>query len=74
MERLLGGKIDDKGGWYLPFIYLDAVMDLEHSSLMDENINNVISGNPNKAVIDRVKSFLDISKTTAARWGQQTAS
>ena len=56
MERL-SGKITDKRGWYLPFIYLDAVMDLVPSYLMDEEINKVLDNNPNEKVIERMKDF-----------------
>ena len=61
------GKIDDKRGWYLPFIYLDAVMDLESSALMDQNINNVIAGNPNATVIKRMQEFFGYFKDNCGK-------
>ena len=54
--RLFGGKITDAAGWYLPFLYLDAVIDIEKPDL-PKQVKNVLAGNPNNKTIERLAKF-----------------
>ena len=65
--RLLGGKIDDKDGWYLPFIYLDGIVDIKDPSCIDEEIRNVLQNNPNKEVVSRLQRFFALFKDSKGK-------
>ena len=43
-ERLLGGKMNDKWGWYLPSLYLDGYIDIHGEQSLDEGIDEVMRG------------------------------
>ena len=70
-ERLIGGKIDDSDGWYLPSIYLDAVVDIEGPGKMETSIQNVLDGNPNPTAIDRLKEFYGYFKNICKELDQE---
>ena len=53
----------------IPFMYLDAVMDLVPSYLMDEEINKVLNNNPNEKVIERMKDFFSYFKDNCGKMG-----
>ena len=56
-SRLLGGKLDDSDGWYLPFIYLDGYIDRHGKDSVQEGIQGVLSGNPDMELIKRLIEF-----------------
>lgn len=56
--RLIGGRIDDKGGWSLPYRYLDAVVDVEGPDIFETQIENVLNKKPNDIVIQRLKKYV----------------
>ena len=56
-QRLIGGKIDDNAGWYLPFIYLDGVIDIKGPDCLNEEIQNVLHNKPNQTIVQRLKTF-----------------
>ena len=59
-KHLLGGKLDDKGGWYLPFIYLDGYIDIHGENSVQKGIDDVLKNNPDQKVIDRLKEFFQL--------------
>ena len=69
MERLLSGKITDEDGWYLPYKYLDAVVDLVPSNLMDDEINKVLDNNPDEKVIERMRDFFGYFENNCGKIG-----
>ena len=56
-QRLIGGKIDDIYGWYLPFIYLDGVIDIKGPESLSTEIQNVLNNKPNQLMVQRLKTF-----------------
>ena len=59
-KHLLGGKLDDKDGWYLPFIYLDGYIDIHGKNSVQKGIDDVIANKPDEKVIDRLKKFFQL--------------
>ncbi|KAI6646141.1 Spherulin [Oopsacas minuta] len=55
--RLLGGKLDDSDGWYLPFIYLDAFIDVHGRQSLQQGIDDVLQGKPDPIVVQRLTEF-----------------
>ena len=53
-ERLLGGKMNDGYGWYLPFIYLDGYIDIHGRQSVNTAVNDVINGKVDSHVCDRL--------------------
>lgn len=43
-ERVIGGKMNDAGGWYLPFLYLDGYIDVHGSQALDDAIDELTRG------------------------------
>lgn len=66
--RLLGGKIDDTSGWYLPFIYLDGFIDLHSPENLSAAINNVINGKPDLRLIKRLQEFVKYFQDTEGHY------
>ena len=56
-KRLIGGTIDDSDGWYLPFIYLDGVIDIKGPGSLRKEIKNVMDNNPDQTMVQRLKTF-----------------
>ena len=56
-SRLLGGKLDDSEGWYLPFIYLDGYIDRHGKDSVQKGIEDVLKGKPDEELIKRIKEF-----------------
>ena len=59
-KHLLGGKLDDKHGWYLPFIYLNGYIEIYGKHNVQKGINDVLANNPDKLVIGRLKEFFHL--------------
>ena len=59
-KHLLGGKLDDKHGWYLPFIYLNGYIEIYGKHNVQRGINDVLANNPDQLVIDRLKEFFHL--------------
>ena len=59
-KHLLGGKLDDKYGWYLPSIYLNAYIEVYGKQNVQKGINDVLANNPDQLVIDRIKEFFNL--------------
>ena len=71
--RLLGGKLDDSEGWYLPFIYLDGVIDLIATDNLEEEIQKVIDGNPNQIVIARLRKFATLFEDESGKYVEESS-
>ena len=58
-QRLIGGRINDTYGWYLPFIYLDGVIDFKGSDpdSLRKEVQNVLDNNPDQTIVQRLKTF-----------------
>ncbi|XP_057310487.1 uncharacterized protein LOC130648451 [Hydractinia symbiolongicarpus] len=56
--RRVGGKIDDSVGWYLPFIYLDGVVEILEPKWIDCQIKDVLAGNPHCETVQRLRQEL----------------
>ncbi|XP_057311496.1 uncharacterized protein LOC130649260 [Hydractinia symbiolongicarpus] len=69
--RLLGGKIDDSAGWYLPFIYLDGVVDILGPKCIDSQIKDVLAGNPHSETVQRLRQFFGYFKNNCGDLDQE---
>jgi len=57
-ERVYGGKMNDKDGWYLPFLYLDGYVDLYGSSALDHAMQELLAGSFDKTTCERLRWFI----------------
>lgn len=65
--RLIGGKIEDSAGWYLPYIYLDGVVDIRGPGCVQTQIQDVLNGKPNALTIERLRKFFGYFKNNCGQ-------
>ena len=56
-ERLLGGKMNDVYGYYLPDMYIDGYIDMYGSDKAQEAIDNVLSGVVDMGLCSRLTEY-----------------
>ena len=73
-QRLISGKINDTGGWYLPFIYLDGVIDVKGSDpdSLRKEIDNVINNNTDQTIVQRLKTFFIFFKDCIGKFDEKS--
>ena len=57
-ERLLGGKMNDVYGYYLPDMYIDGYIDMYGSDKAQEAIDNVLSGVVDMGLCSRLTEYV----------------
>ena len=68
-KRLLGGK--HEGDWYLPYNYIDVVIDILGASKLEEEIENLLKGDPNPVALERFGHFLSYFQDKNGDFGSQ---
>ena len=63
-SRLLGGKLDDSEGWYLPFIYLNGYIDIHGKDSVQAGIDGVLSKKQVETLITRLREFFSLFPKT----------
>ena len=53
-DRVVGGKMNDKYGWYLPHIYLDGYIDIHGSQSLDKAIDELGRGIVDQTLCERL--------------------
>lgn len=61
-ERVLGGKMNDGSGWYLPFLYLDGYVDIYGPDSVGQGVEDVVKGIVNREVCSGLQWLLDQCK------------
>lgn len=56
--RMLGGKMNDEYGWYLPFLYLDGYIDIHGTEAIATAVSEVTSGTVDRIVCERLKWYI----------------
>ena len=57
-ERLLGGKMNDVYGYYLPEMYVDGYIDMYGSDKAQEAVDNVLAGNIDMTLCSRMTNYV----------------
>ena len=57
-HRLLGGKMNDNYGWYLPFLYLDGYIDIHGVGSVEKAVDEVIRGVLDPNVCERLSWYI----------------
>ena len=57
-ERILGGKMNDKSGWYLPFLYLDGYIDIHGFESAAIAVDEVIKGVVDPQLCERLSWYI----------------
>ena len=53
-DRVVGGKMNDEYGWYLPFLYLDGYIDIHGSQSLDKAIDELRRGIVDQTLCERL--------------------
>ena len=53
-DRVVGGKMNDKYGWYLPFLYLDGYIDIHGYQSLDKAIDELTRGIVDQTLCERL--------------------
>ena len=56
-KRLVAGKMSDKHGWYLPYIYLDGYIDIYGARSLQTGIEELEKGNVDATLCQRLRWF-----------------
>ena len=59
-ERLVGGKMNDDYGWYLPFLYLDAYIDINGPGSIARAIQDLKEGIVDSNVYTNLQWFINL--------------
>ena len=59
-ERLVGGKMNDAYGWYLPFLYMDAYIDINGPESIARSIQDVKDGVVDSKVCTNLQWFINL--------------
>ena len=57
-QRLLGGKMNDDYGWYLPFLYIDGYIDIHGVGSVEKAVDEVIRGILDPHVCERLSWYI----------------
>ncbi|XP_011409904.1 PREDICTED: uncharacterized protein LOC105316590 [Amphimedon queenslandica] len=57
-ERLLGGKMNDIYGYYLPDMYVDGYIDMYGSQKAQEAVDNVLAGDIDMSLCSRMTNYV----------------
>ena len=57
-QRLLGGKMNDVYGYYLPYLYIDGYIDMYGSGTANEAVSNVLDGNVDKLLCHKLSWYI----------------
>ena len=57
-RRIPGGKMNDKGGWYLPFLYVDGYIDIHGIDSVAQAVEDVIEGVIDPDVCERLSWYI----------------
>ena len=58
-ERLLGGRMNDTYGWYLPFIYLDGYIDRHGPFSITKAVSELREGTVDEELCDRLTWYIN---------------
>ncbi len=61
-KRVLGGKMNDAYGWYLPFLYIDGYIDAHELASVAWIVDRVMKGKINRAVCRKLNWHIDLCK------------
>ena len=59
-ERIIGGKMNDADGWYLPFLYLDSYIDINGPGSIDRAIQDLKQGIVDSNVCTNLQWFINL--------------
>ena len=57
-RRIPGGKMNDEGGWYLPFLYVDGYIDIHGMDSVARAVEEVIKGVIDPDVCERLSWYI----------------
>ena len=57
-RRILGGKMNDGYGWYLPFLYVDGYIDVHGMCSVEEAVENVLKEEVDGDVCERLSWYI----------------
>ena len=57
-ERLLGGKMNDESGWYLPYLYIDGYIDIHGSESVEKAVDDVVRGVVDPILCERLSWYI----------------
>ena len=57
-QLLLGGKMNDVDGYYLPYLYIDGYIDIYGSDTANEAVSNVLDGNVDKLLCHKLSWYI----------------
>nr|AEA86515.1 spherulin [Astrosclera willeyana] len=57
-RRILGGKMNDDYGWYLPYLYLDGYIDIHGRESVDKAVDEVMRGVVDPKVCERLSWYI----------------
>ena len=58
-ERVIGGKMNDDSGFYLPMMYFDGYVDIYGKDSLQEGINKLKVGEPDEELCKRLSWFIN---------------
>ena len=57
-RRILGGKMNDDSGWYLPFLYIDGYIDRHGMATVEKAVDEVMRGVVDPIVCERLSWYI----------------
>ena len=63
-QRLYGGKMNDEDGWYLPYLYMDAYIDINGPVSVTEAVEDVLAGIVDSNVCQNLNWFISQCSNT----------
>ena len=59
-ERIIGGKMNDAYGWYLPYLYFDAYIDINGPGSIDRAVQDLNDGIVDSNVCTKLRWFINL--------------
>ena len=63
-KRLYGGKMNDDDGWYLPYLYMDAYIDINGPVSVTKAVEDVLAGTVDSNVCQNLNWFINQCSNT----------
>ena len=57
-KRILGGKMNDDSGWYLPFLYIDGYIDIHGRNSVEKATDELVRGVVDPEVCERLTWYI----------------
>ena len=70
-KRILGGKMNDGSGWYLPFLYIDGYIDIHGKNSVEKATDELVRGVVDPKVCERLTWYISCCDDKARQVGNK---